>query len=473
MKKFFPHSIIFLSLLLTSGCISSPQTPLLVFSTPLTGKQEIASLSLQNIKLNENNDTLIMVSFSGGGTRAAAFAHGVMKGMMEQKMEVNGKERPVINKVRAISGVSGGAVAAAYFGLYGKEGIKNFRENFLLRDAEEDLHTSAFNPLNLLRASRGGVNNSSEFGFWLDNNLFFGATMADVLKSEEGKPMIMIHASDILNRTPFFFSLLNFTSFCADLRSYPLSQAVAASSAFPLAFRPALVKTFPSECRQDTKKIINERTRKGDIGENLHALFKSMDFYSRKGGELIHLFDGGIVDNLALHQFLFELSYSEEPYQPLTSEAIIKLRNLIVFSVNASRRTPEEGFALNGFKKGQFLFEVSISASLNSNSRTSFDLLKKVLIIWKKNLIKYRCSLPSSEIKRVRGTMKGWDCKDLNIKITQINTEPLRMEDQRRFDRVPTSFVLLPEDIDFLIWAGQTSLNINPIFKELIWKRSE
>src|SRR5262245_8843210 len=82
-------------------------------------------------------NTVVALAFSGGGTRAAAFAHGVMRGLDR----IPAGRGTYFDKVVFISGVSGGSVAAAYYGLRGRAALGDFRERFLLRNAEEDLDT--------------------------------------------------------------------------------------------------------------------------------------------------------------------------------------------------------------------------------------------------------------------------------------------------------------------------------------------
>ena len=78
------------------------------------------------------------LAFSGGGTRAAAFAYGAMRGLDRLPTRNGGT---YFDRVIFISGVSGGSVAAAYFGLKGRAALADFRERFLLQNAEEDLNT--------------------------------------------------------------------------------------------------------------------------------------------------------------------------------------------------------------------------------------------------------------------------------------------------------------------------------------------
>ena len=125
------------------------------------------------------DDTVIALAFSGGGMRAAAFSHGVLTGLADTSIRTRGGPVSLADRIDIISGVSGGSVPAAYFGLKKRAALDDFRERFLLRNAEEALSTDV-NITNLARGFSGGINDSTKFPGWLDANLFNGATFADL-----------------------------------------------------------------------------------------------------------------------------------------------------------------------------------------------------------------------------------------------------------------------------------------------------
>ena len=61
---------------------------------------------------------LLLLTFSGGGTRAAAFSYGVLETLRDTKVTIHGHEGRLLDKVDWISGVSGGSFTAAYYGLF-------------------------------------------------------------------------------------------------------------------------------------------------------------------------------------------------------------------------------------------------------------------------------------------------------------------------------------------------------------------
>src|SRR5690606_33828825 len=124
-----------------------------------------------------DGSTMVGLAFSGGGTRAAAFAHGVMLELDDQVIDLVPYRRTLMDDVRMISGTSGASIAAAYLGYRGSEGFRDFRERFLIRDAEAAMRPRV-SPLNIGRMLRGGVNDLDNFPKWLDENVFDGATFS-------------------------------------------------------------------------------------------------------------------------------------------------------------------------------------------------------------------------------------------------------------------------------------------------------
>jgi hypothetical protein len=101
-----------------------------------------------------DDDVMIALSFSGGGTRAAAFSHGVLSEMDGARPRGGG--RSLLDRVDFVSGVSGGSVAASC-----ASGPRStiFASASLLRDAEASLRTQ-FSLVKHPARARRGVNAS-------------------------------------------------------------------------------------------------------------------------------------------------------------------------------------------------------------------------------------------------------------------------------------------------------------------------
>src|SRR4051794_33018478 len=83
-----------------------------------------------------SSDPLIIMSFSGGGMRAAALAYSVRDELAGYTyVAANGRRRSLLDDVQIVSSTSGGSVTAAYFALHGdgnrQEQLRPFVKDFI------------------------------------------------------------------------------------------------------------------------------------------------------------------------------------------------------------------------------------------------------------------------------------------------------------------------------------------------------
>nr|WP_269838392.1 patatin-like phospholipase family protein [Paucibacter sp. M5-1]MCZ7880415.1 patatin-like phospholipase family protein [Paucibacter sp. M5-1] len=100
------------------------------------------------IKNKSLDDTEIYVTFSGGGTRAAAFSFGVLEELRRQQVPAAGKTVRLLDEVGFISGVSGGSFTALSYGLYGERLFSEYEKRFLKRDVQAEIILRTLNPAN-------------------------------------------------------------------------------------------------------------------------------------------------------------------------------------------------------------------------------------------------------------------------------------------------------------------------------------
>ena len=105
------------------GCSSVYNLP---HNQPVTGAIQAQSLS-GDVPLS-SDDVMVSLAFSGGGTRAAAFSFGVLQELDRTRIRDRGKNVSLLDRVDFVSGVSGGSVLAAYYGLRKREALTDFRE---------------------------------------------------------------------------------------------------------------------------------------------------------------------------------------------------------------------------------------------------------------------------------------------------------------------------------------------------------
>lgn len=415
------------------------------------------------VSLQDNSETAIGLSFSGGGTRASAFAFGVLQELGRANPKTGA---PLINQVSLVSGVSGGSVTAAYFALRGRDTLASFRQNFLIQDVEASLNTSV-NVTNLVRLANGGVNDRSGLPAWLDQNLFRGATFDDVLKA--GHPQLWINASDIYNRTTFTYNDVNFGALCSDLRRYPLSEAVAASAAVPFIFAPIVIENYADRCSFTLPDWVYSADRPG-APSILRASAAALQRYREKSDvKFVKLLDGGMTDNLGLSGFVLELAAATKPYQPLTPRQVVNLKRFLFIVVDAGR--PPGGDLAKDADSPELLdlIQAVSDTAVDANVRAAYDAFVTEMDKWRNRLIDYRCSLTPPEVVSYRGTMDGWDCHALSLEVAKVSFDQMREASVRaRLEKIPTRFKLEKDDVDLLISSAGSLLRQNPNYREFL-----
>jgi NTE family protein len=424
--------------------VDSSSNPMAQLSTPEVG-----------------GDTAIALAFSGGGTRAAAFAYGVLRGLDRLPTK---DSKSYLDRVVFVSGVSGGSVTAAYFGLKGRAALTDFRERFLIRNAEEDLNTDV-NLRNIAHGLGGGVNDATKLPEWLDRNLFDKATLGDLFLP--GKPIIWINASDLYNRTPFLFSPLTFAALCSDISKYPLSNAVAASAAVPVAFVPIVLESFPTACTTPLPPWVSRVLADRNAGAQVRAFAEALTLY-RDGGQVkyLKLADGGITDNFGLSGLVIARAAADKPYMPLTPEKAVRLRRFIFVVVN-SGQAPSGNWThtLEGPAGAELLNAVTDTA-MNSAVRSGFDAFRLSIHEWEEAIRKWRCSLPATDARRL-GASADWRCSNIRFDIAEVGFDLFDPERAAKLSAIPTRFKLPTEDVDLLIQSGNDAVLNHPTFKDL------
>ena len=84
-----------------------------------------------------------------------ATAYGVLTAFDETPTP--GRSASLLNRIDFVTGVSGGSVLAAYYGLKKRAALADFKQRFLLRNAEESLQMN-LNLLSLAKGLQGGIN---------------------------------------------------------------------------------------------------------------------------------------------------------------------------------------------------------------------------------------------------------------------------------------------------------------------------
>jgi NTE family protein len=459
-----PFSVVRLSIatiaLLASlaGCAS-------IDNAPINRPSALPRLTQVNTVAGDDTlrTTIIGLAFSGGGTRAAAFSFGVLQGLDDVEMTGGGR---LLDQVRLVSGVSGGSVTAAYFGLRGREALSDFEARFLYRDAEEALRTEVYSVGNVMRALDGGVNDRSGLPTWLQQNLFGNATLKDL--SRPGRPVVWINASDIYAKVPFVFEPTTFAAICSDWETYPLSEAVAASAAVPIVFAPVVIRNYADKCGFKLPDYLAHQGQSRDSSPIVRSYINTLQSYrDAEKIKFIKLLDGGLTDNWGLAGLNAQLASAPEPYRPLTRTDAITVENFLFVVVDAGRNAAGDWVKTLEGPNAKELVDAVADTAVDSAVKSSFEVLRLQMRLWEQKLRTWRCSLDPSDVAQVRGSTDGWDCNKVSIRVERVAFEDLDAGLAAQLGRVPTRFKLDPAQVKMTVDAGRSVVRkvIAPTFR--------
>ena len=451
-----PRSIccIVLPLALTACAVTSQNTPR---NPPLAAT---APFKRMEAPQNIGGETIVALSFSGGGLRAAAYAHGVLEGLAAMPIDA---QHSLIDELTFITSVSGGSVTAAHYGLHGKASLATFRERVLIRDGEEALRFSLVNPANLMRLVSGGLNDRENLRGWLEQQVFRGATFADMYR--RGKPEVWINASNVYQRIAFPFSPRVFDMLCSDLSQLPVSEAVYASMAVPIFFAPAVLEKHPERCATPVPAWVGEALTNPDAPLAKRAVARAVaDFRSTANGRYIKLIDGGVTDNFGLASILQSRLALGTPYGPLSERDAVKLRRMLFVVVDAGQAPQGDWNREVAGPNGIDLALAAIDTALDANTRTSYDAFIPMMAAWQNDIVRYRCGLSSAE-SRDLGAASGWHCDDVKLMVTRVSFDHLEAQRASALAAIPTRLKLPEADIDALIAAGRDGVSQNAVVK--------
>lgn len=436
------------AVLFLNGCSSIAK----IENEPVAQLPEAAQryTAINHIQQHTNGDTLLVLAFSGGGTRAAALSYGVLEELRDTHYQANGTEVRLLDEVDRISSVSGGSFTSAYYGLFGDQIFEDFKDVFLYEDVQGNLTTRVFDVFKIVSRVFTKTSRTETAINYYDKHIFRGKTFADLQKS--GGPMILINASDLNSRSQFIFIQTQFDILCSDLSEFKVARAVAASSAVPVLFQPILIERH-DDCHYQKPKWLSDAENKaiqeddGRLKETVHTL----NFYlDKKNPPYVTLLDGGVTDNLGLRTILRSVSVSggaKEAYKRL--DPIKPPKRMVVIVVNASTNSETDiGKSKVIPSIGDTLSAVTDMQLHLYNTETN-SLIKEQLLRWTESI-----STKEHPIVPYLIELDVTDIKD--------------PEEKMYFNRIPTSFSLKREEADNLIETAKRLLRQNPEYQKLL-----
>ncbi len=314
-----------------AGCATYPVNPPLKQYNPAQGYRYE---NLTTTDPNKNSEeTFIILTFSGGGTRAAALSYGVLEHL--HKAPIAGGRKTLLDEVDVISSVSGGSFTAAYYGLFGEEKFfRDYKEGVLHRRIEHELLLRVLAPWNwpwLLSPYFGRSDLADEY---YDRYIFEGRTYAQMPTK---RPFIIINATDMSLGAQFSFIQDHFDRLCSDLSQVHVSRAVVASSAFPVAFTPITLNNYPkTTCGYTAPRWVASGLQ--DFAKVPSRYDRAKTWVSYEDAErrpYIHLNDGGLADNIGLRGPEVAITTSDSSWSLLNKVNNGVVKRLAVIIVDA------------------------------------------------------------------------------------------------------------------------------------------
>lgn len=423
------------------GCAHYPLNTELDQYAPAVGYR------LENLSAwNNSGDLFVVLAFSGGGTRAAALAYGVLEQLQQTDIEWEGQHKSLLDEVDLISAVSGGSYTAAYYALYRERLFTNFERDFLLRNVQGQLTRKLLAPGNLTRTISPTFGRSDLVAEYLDKHLFHGATFGDL--QQQGRPFVLLNASDMSLGTRFEFTQDQFDLLCSDLTTYPISRAVAASSAVPVVFSPLTLRNYAGSCGYHEPAWVQIALENRAASARRYYLASDLHSYlDRAQRPYVHLLDGGISDNTGLRALLERTQTEHEPQRLPEALAVTALRKVVLIMVSAETppsRRPDRSAAVPS------VFQVIRNVRNIPIGRYSFETIE---------LFKSRFEALARDSGNV----------DTEFYLAEVTFEAISdPAEHERFADIPTSFALPAEDVDALRQVAGRLLRESPGYRRLL-----
>jgi len=465
--------IVVLSMLTTlAGCASTHFE-----NVPLATTQ--SNVERRVIDIDNGDRPLVLLAFSGGGSRASALGWAVLRELQRYQYTNHGQARRLTDDIAVISSASGGSVIAADFALYGSDGLDSFKRNFLLPDNTNTLNGDALNPVTWIKLALTGSTRIDLVEELFDAQLFKNKTYADL--NVPGKPYLIVNATDMATGNVFPFTPPRFDDICADLDHLPISSGVAASAAVPIIFSPMALRNYStSNCPNRampqwiTAKINKPLSPYLNIDDYRSARYA----YDLRGGkdshdtpQYLYMLDGGLADNLGVHGLIEAISspYAapiivSSPSDGSRSSILQAINNgtikkIVVIVVN-SRATAPSAIA-------QSPDVPCIAQMIGSVASTPIDSTSNAMAAQMDTLLQNLTAASSATSNnpafaglKVYGVLVDFDLLRIS--------DPAQFKLQSEVNQIPTSWTITSDNLDAINQSAILLLHQHPCFQRLL-----
>ena len=450
------------TLLLLGGCATRPiNAPI----TEVSGNKGYQYLARRQHA--QDHENVVILAFSGGGTRAAAFSYGVLETLRRTEIVGPRGTARLIDDVDVITGVSGGSFTALAYGLYGDRLFDQYEKRFLKRNVQGELIARLLNPTKWGALSSTGWGRSELAAQLYDEILFDGATFADL---DRGRgPLIAVMATDISTGSRLIFDQAFFDIICSDVDTVPLSRAAAASSSVPVILSPVTINNYGGTCNYRkpdwATHFTDSLTAPRPAARALRRLRELSSYGDSVHRPFIHLVDGGLSDNLGLRGVLDIIETFEALHTLGQPTPLDHVRRIVIVVVNA-RSSPKTAWDESQAAPGSIaLLLQATGVPIDAYSSDTVELLRDIQARWQsQRKIRDSAALSADPV-----LTEAIHAPHTDLYVVDVSFQTL--EDGNEFEylnNLPTSLVLPDAAVDRLRAAAGTIILASPEFQRLL-----
>jgi NTE family protein len=357
-----------------------------------------ANLDRRSIDPAAPDRPVILMTFSGGGSRAAALAEAVLREMAATSYAASDGSHVLTEDVKLISSVSGGSVTSAWFGLHRDPrhpdgDLDDLRSDFLTKDNMAALELDAVNPITWFGLVTGNFTRIEAEEALFNDRLFHGATLAAL--NQPDRPYIVFNATDMAGGETFALVPRRFDDVCSSYDALPVATAVSASAAFPILLTPVGFQDFSDHC---AGRLRNGDWIKVDLSippypPNPYTPYLNLPEYkeARYANDLRHgpnpyrdiqylyFLDGGLADNLGTQSLRSALIAPYDDAGVLRAINDGKIRRLVIIVVNARSDPPNKLYQQQTQPGLVSMVQTVTSVPLDANTANSETALSGLL----------------------------------------------------------------------------------------------
>lgn len=393
----------------------------------------------------DKDNTLVIMMFSGGGTRAAALGYGVLEELNKHPIQLNKRKTTLFQAADIVYGVSGGSVLATYYALHGAETIPKFEQQFLKQKFQQQTMKATLSLANSPRLISPQFGRGDLLQEQFESVLFGNTTFGDLAKRRSGRPFAVISATDMVLGNRLDFIQETFDVMCLNLSNMRLARAVAASSSVPFVFSPIVLNNNGGNCQYVPQTDNLPRPLTEHEHHQNEVMYQFINQYSdSKNRAYIHLLDGGLTDNLGMRGVL-DLNNSLFGRLVMQQLSDNKVNRIIILNVNAQNQPDSKISTSPNSPSARDVAAAIINIPIDQNSKTSLQQMNHLVAQWK-------AQQPNIEMNFI------------SVNLPDLPEGELR----QRVLNLPTSFYLPHEDVNALKQAATILLQQNAAFQNLL-----